>query len=63
MNRILKLQDQIRQQTQFVELIKVNPTSDLHNCITTTYFRKAPIVSEDLSGKLFLITMILKTKN
>ena len=51
MNRILKLQDQIRQQTQFVELIKVNPTSDLHSCITTTYFRKTPIVSEYLSGK------------
>lgn len=51
MNRILKLQDQIRQQTQFVELIKVNPTFDLHSCITTTYFRKTPIVSEYLSGK------------
>lgn len=49
MNRILKLQDQIRQQTQFVELIKVNPTSDLHSCITATYFRKAPMVSEYFS--------------
>ena len=51
MNRILKLQDQIRQQTRFVEQIKVNLTSDLHSCITTTYFRKAPTVSEYLSGK------------
>ena len=51
MNRILKLQDQIRQQTQFFERIKVNATPDLHSCITTTYFRKTPIVSEYLSGK------------
>jgi hypothetical protein len=51
MNRILKLQDQIRQQSQFVEQIKVNATPDLHHCITTAYFRKEPIVSEYLSGK------------
>ena len=50
MNRILKLQDQIHQQSQFVEQIKVNATPDLHGCITTAYFRKEPFVSE-LIGK------------
>ena len=51
MNRILKLQDKILQQSQFVEQIKVNATPDLHGCVTTAYFRKEPIVSEYLSGK------------
>lgn len=51
MNRILKLQDQIRQQSQFVEQIKVNTTPDLHHCITTAYFRKEPFVSEIIAGK------------
>ena len=44
MNRILKLQDQIRQQSQFFEQIKVNANPDLHGCITTAYFRKEPFV-------------------
>ena len=51
MNRILKLQDQIRQQSQFVEQIKVNATPDLHHCITTAYFRKEPFISEIIAGK------------
>ncbi|ENU41209.1 hypothetical protein [Acinetobacter johnsonii] len=62
MNRILKLQDQIRQQTQFFERIKVNATPDLHSCITTTYFRKVPIVSEYLSGKYISYHYDFKTK-
>ena len=51
MNRILKLQDQIHQQSQFVEQIKVNATPDLHHCITTAYFRKEPFISEIIAGK------------
>ncbi|MNY88792.1 hypothetical protein D3C78_50620 [compost metagenome] len=51
MNRILKLQDQTHQQSQFVEQIKVNATPDLHHCITTAYFRKEPFVSEIIAGK------------
>jgi len=51
MNRIFKLQDQIRQQSQFVEQIKVNATPDLHHCITTAYFRKEPFISAPIAGK------------
>ena len=62
MNRILKLQDQIRQQSQFVEQIKVNATPDLHGCVTTAYFRKEPIVSEYLSGKYISYYYDFKTE-
>ena len=62
MNRILKLQDQIHQQSQFVEQIKVNATPDLHHCITTAYFRKEPIVSEYLSGKYISYYYDFKTE-
>lgn len=62
MNRILKLQDQIRQQSQFVEQIKVNATPDLHGCITTAYFRKEPFVSEHIAGKYISYHYDFKTK-
>ena len=62
MNRILKLQDKILQQSQFVEQIKVNATPDLHHCITTAYFRKEPIVSEYLSGKYISYYYDFKTE-
>ena len=44
MNRILKLQDKILQQSQFVEQIKVNATPDLDGCITTAYFEKSQLL-------------------
>ena len=62
MNRILKLQDQIRQQSQFVEQIKVNATPDLDGCITTAYFRKEPFVSEHIAGKYISYHYDFKTK-
>ena len=62
MNRILKLQDQIRQQSQFVEQIKVNATPDLHHCITTAYFRKEPFVSELIAGKYISYHYDVKTE-
>ena len=62
MNRILKLQDQIRQQSQFVEQIKVNATPDLHGCVTTAYFRKEPFVSELIAGKYISYHYDFKTE-
>lgn len=62
MNRILKLQDQIHQQSQFVEQIKVNATPDLHGCITTAYFRKEPFVSELIAGKYISYHYDFKTE-
>ena len=62
MNRILKLQDQIRQQSQFVEQLKVNATPDLHGCITTAYFRKEPFVSEHIAGKYISYHYDFKTE-
>ena len=62
MNRILKLQDQIRQQSQFVEQIKVNATPDLHHCITTAYFEKSQLLVSIFQENIFPIIMILKLK-
>ena len=62
MNRILKLQDQIRQKSQFVEQIKVNATPDLHGCITTAYFRKESFVSELIAGKYISYHYDFKTE-
>lgn len=62
MNRILKLQDQIHQQSQFVEQIKVNAIPDLHGCITTAYFRKEPFVSELIAGKYISYHYDFKTE-
>ena len=53
MNRILKLQDQIRQQSQFVEQIKVNATPDLHHCITTAYFEKSQLLVSIFQENIF----------
>ena len=62
MNRILKLQDKILQQSQFVEQIKVNATPDLDGCITTAYFRKEPFVSKYIAGKYISYHYDFKTK-
>lgn len=62
MNRILKLQDKILQQSQFVEQIKVNATPDLDGCITTAYFRKEPFVSELIAGKYISYHYDFKTE-
>ena len=62
MNRILKLQDKILQQSQFVEQIKVNATPDLDGCITTAYFRKEPFVSEYIAAKYISYHYDFKTE-
>lgn len=51
MNHVLKLNTQLQRQGKYVEKVEIYPTSNLQQCVVTTYFRKNPNVSKDIAGK------------